>query len=206
MVDHIPVRRLADYACDRIVDHHECQQIMTHVNECPQCRQALAIVWQVAHAATQTPTEAPAPALLDRVLKAAKRKQLQQGRQQPLPQLPATLLHDSQVAAAITGIRGGPKERELLFAFGHFDLHLSINHSEHSEEYTLLGQLFNREAQMVDLESTQIDLLADQQPIRTALTDALGRFRLSNLRGGQYDLQITAERCATVLHALTLNG
>jgi hypothetical protein len=94
----------------------------------------------------------------------------------------------------------------LLFAFGHFDLHLSINHSEQSEEYTLLGQLFNREAQMVDLESTQIDLLADQQPIRTALTDTLGRFRLSNLRGGQYDLQITAERCATVLHALTLNG
>ena len=204
-LDHIPVRRLADYACNRIVDRHECQQIMTHVNECPQCRQALAIAWRVAHAATRSIPEAPTAALVDRVLKAAKRKQHQQHRSQPLPQLPATLLHDSQVAAAAAGIRGGAKAREWLFTFGHFDLHLAVSHDDHDEQYTLLGQLLAGEAIMADLESNQIALLAEQQPVRTVLTDDLGRFRLSNLRSGQYDLQITTESCTTLLQALTID-
>ena len=201
---HIPFRQLVDYAYNRLPDQQQCQQIMVHVNGCSECRQALAIAWQVAQAASQQITEAPTHALLTRVLKATYRKQ-RQPTPSPAAPLPATLIHDSKVGAVTAGIRGNARERELLFSLGRLDLHLSMIQTENTDSYTLLGQLFDTAPQAADLEGSRIDLLADQVPLRTVLADQLGCFRISNLRRGDYGLRITAEMGSSTIDALALH-
>lgn len=202
---HIPFRQLVDYAYDRLPDHQQCQQIRVHVNACLECRQALAIAWQVAQAVGHQPPEPPTNALLARVLKATYRKQRQPTTPGPVTPMPATLLHDSKVAAVTAGVRGNARERELLFTSGRLDLHLSVLQPENSDSYTLLGQLFDTATQMADLEGSQIDLLAAQSPVRTVLTDQLGCFRISNLRCGDYSLRITAEIGTSMIETLSLH-
>lgn len=202
---HIPFRQLVDYAYNRLPDQQQCQQIMVHVNGCSECRQALAIAWQVAQAASQHAPEAPANAVLARVLKATYRKQRQPAPPDRLAPSAATLVHDSKVAAVTAGMRGSARERELLFSLGRLDLHLSMIQSENPDSYTLLGQLFDTQSQMADLEGSQVDLLADQAPLRTVLTDHLGCFRISNLRQGDYGLRITTEIGTSTIDAFSLH-
>ena len=202
---HISFRQLVDYAYNRLPDQQQCQQIMVHVNACSECRQALAIAWQVAQAASQHAPEAPANAVLARVLKATNRKQRQPAPPDRLAPSAATLVHDSKVAAVTAGMRGSARERELLFSLGRLDLHLSMIQSENPDSYTLLGQLFDTQSQMADLEGSQVDLLADQAPLRTVLTDHLGCFRISNLRQGNYDLRITTEIGTSTIDAFSLH-
>lgn len=202
---HIPFRQLVDYAYNRLPDQQQCQQIMVHVNGCTECRQALAIAWQIAQAATQHTPETPTNALLTRVLKATYRKQRQPTPSSPVATMSATLVHDSKVAAVTAGIRGSARERELLFALGRLDLHLSMIQTEDADSYTLLGQLFDTAAQTADLEGSQIDLLADAAPLRTVLTDHLGCFRISNLRRGDYGLRITAEIGSSTIETFSLH-
>jgi len=203
-LEHIPFRQLTDYAYNRIQDQQLCQQIKAHVSECAQCRQALAIGWQVAQAAVHSVPQPPAATLVERVLKGARRKQQQQLQPQPLPQVTPTLLHDSRVAAVTTGVRGGSKERELLFAFGRFDLHLSVIHNDEFDSYTLRGQLLVGEPLAVDLEGNQVDLLENQATARTVLTDQLGCFRISNVRSGTYGLRIVTAAVESVIDPLPL--
>lgn len=199
-MEHIPFRQLTDYAYNRSQDQQLCQQIKEHVSECAQCRQALAIGWQIAQAAVHAPPQPPAATLVERVLKAARRQQ----QQQPLAQITPTLLHDSKVAVVTAGVRGGAKERELLFTFGRFDLHLSVIHSDEFDSYTLWGQLLAGEPIEVDLEGNQIDLLEDQATVRTVLTDQLGCFRISNVRGGKYSLRVVTAAVESVVETLPL--
>lgn len=203
-MEHIPFRQLTDYAYNRIQDQQLCQQIKEHVSECAQCRQALAIGWQIAQAAVQAPPQQPAATLVERVCKGALRRRQQQLQQQPLPQISPTLLHDSRVAALTAGVRGGGKEHELLFTFGRFDLHLSVIHSDEFDSYTLWGQLLAGEPIEVDLEGNQIDLLEDQATVRTVLTDQLGCFRISNVRSGKYSLRVVTAAVESVVEALPL--
>ncbi len=205
-MEHIPFRQLTDYAYNRLQDHQLCQQIRAHVNECAQCRQALAIVWQIAQAAVQADTQAPADALVDRVLKATRRKQQIQAAAHKVTQITPTLLHDSKVAALGVGVRGGSKERELLFAFGRFDLHLSVIHSDEADSYTLWGQLLVGEPVEVELEGNQIDLLENQALVRTVLTDQLGCFRISNLKSGKYGLRVATATVESVVETLLLRN
>lgn len=205
---HIPFRQLVNYAYNRLPDRQQCQQIMVHVNACTECRQALAIAWQVAQAATHHVSDAPempTNALLTRVLKATYRKQRQPALPSPVAPVPVTLLHDSKVAAVNAGIRGNARERELLFSLGRLDLHLSMIQSENADSYTILGQLFDTAVQTADLEGSQIDLLTDETPLRTVLTDHLGCFRISNLCRGDYGLRITAEMGSSTIEALSLH-
>lgn len=202
---HIPFRQLIDYAYNRLPDRQQGQQIREHVNACPECRQALAIAWQVAQAAGHTAPETPAPTLLDRVLKATYRKQRQQTTQPAATPIQATLLLDSKVAAVASGMRGSTHERELLFSLGRLDLHLSMIQGENTDGYTLLGQLFDTAPHMADLEGSQVDLLEGEAPLRTVLTDRLGCFRISNLRRGNYGLRITAETGVSTINPLALH-
>lgn len=91
-MEHIPFRQLTDYAYNRSQDQQLCQQIKEHVSECAQCRQALAIGWQIAQAAVHAPPQPPAATLVERALKAARRQQ----QQQPLAQITPTLLQLAQ--------------------------------------------------------------------------------------------------------------
>ena len=205
-MEHIPFRQLIDYAYNRLQDHQLSHQISAHVSECSQCRKALAIVWQIAQTAGQSAPQEPANALIDRVIKATRRKQQQQAQPHNLVQITPTLLHDSKVAAVMAGVRGGVKERELLFAFGRFDLHLSVIHNDESDSYVLWGQLLAAEPIEVDLEGNQIDLLENQLPVRTVLTDQLGCFRISNFKSGKYGLRVVTAAVESVVEPLTLRN
>jgi hypothetical protein len=94
----------------------------------------------------------------------------------------------------------------LLFSFGRLDLHLSMIQTEHSDSYTLLGQLFDMELHLSDLEGSQVDLLQDGLLLRTVLTNNLGCFRMSNLRRGEYGLRITAEPGTSTIESLLLHA
>jgi hypothetical protein len=203
---HIPFRQLTDYAYNRLQDHQLRQQIRAHVSECAQCRQALTIAWQIAQAASHSTVQEPADALVDRVIKATHRKQQLQAGQRALTQIAPTLLHDSKVTAVTTGMRGGAKERELLFTFGRFDLHLSIVHSDPADSYTLWGQLLVGEPIEVELEGNQIDLLEEALLVRTVLTDQLGCFRISNVKSGTYGLRVATATVESVVQSLALHN
>lgn len=210
-MDHISFQQLLDYAQNRITDRQKSQEIMQHVNKCAECKNRLIITENVSHAAlhhstTQT-TEMPSPALIESVLKATKRKQQLQAGTHALSQIPATLLHDSKLAASV-GVRGGGQEHELLFTFDRFDLHLSVIHAEQTESHTLIGQLLSLAMPENDLLGNQIDLLdiASNQPIRKVLTDQLGRFRISNIKSGNYGLRVTTETVVTTVDTLAFTA
>lgn len=199
-MNHIPFHQLTDYACDRIADRRQRQAIMAHVHSCDECRQALAIAWQIAERAQRAMPEQPSPSLVQRVLKAAR----QQSTNQMATQLPVVLLHDSKLDAVAQGLRGALQDRELLFTFGRFDLHLSILRADDNDSYTVLGQLLTGEASGCDVEGSRIALLQDGAALRTVLADNLGRFRISRLTEGDYGLHIATDLVETMVESFTV--
>jgi len=200
LVEHIPFHQLTDYACDRIADHQLQQLIQAHVKLCSECRQTLAIAWQIAQQArTPTPSQ-PSPALMQRVLKATRKHY---SAESPA-YLPVVLLHDSKLDAVVSDARGVVQDRALLFTFGRFDLHLSILHAEAKESYTLLGQLLTGEQSDSDIEGSCIELQQNGAALRTVLADELGRFRISHLPAGTYALHISTDLVQTVVESFTI--
>lgn len=206
MLEHISFRLLIDYAYNRLENQQLSQQVEEHLDECDICRQALSIAWQIGQTAAQSEGQEPSNSLIERVLKAARRVQNVQSGQRSLPQIEPTLLHDSRVAALPAGVRGGSKERELLFTFEHFELHLSIVQGDESSGYTLWGQLLVDELVEVELEGNQVDLLVDESSIRTVLTDQLGCFRISNLKSGVYGLRISTDTVESVVEEIVIQS
>ncbi len=199
-MEHIPFHQLTDYACDRIVDRQEQQVIREHVNLCGECRQALAIAWQIAQRARTPELQQPSPALMQRVLKATRNYYSAQ-----IPtQLPIALLHDSKLDGVVPDIRGATQDRELLFSCGRFDLHLSILHAELKESYTLLGQLLTGDNPDCDIEGSCIELHQGGVALRTVLTDDLGRFRISQIPEGEYGLHISTDLVQTVVESFSV--
>jgi hypothetical protein len=199
-VNHIPFHQLTDYACDRIADRQQRQAIMVHVHSCDECRQRLAIAWQIAERAQRTTADQPSPSLVQRVLKAARR----QSTNAEAIQLPVVLLHDSKLDAVAPGLRGALRDRELLFAFGRFDLHLSILRADDNDSYTVLGQLLTGEANSCDVEGSRVALLQEGAALRTVLADHLGRFRISRLTEGEYGLHIATAAVETVVESFSI--
>lgn len=199
-MEHIPFQKLIDYACDRIAERQEEQAIRTHVNLCSECRQALAIAWQIAQRAHTPEVRQPSPALMQRVLKATRNYYSGQ-----IPtHLPIALLHDSKLDAGVSETRGTTQDRELLFSFGRFDLHISILHTEREESYTLLGQLLTGDHTDCDIEGSCIELHQAGVALRTVLTDDLGRFRISHISEGEYGLQVRTNLVQTFVESLSV--
>ncbi len=196
-MEHIPFHQLTDYACDRIADRQEEQAIRAHVNLCSECRQALAIAWQIAQQARTPDVGQPSSALMQRVLKATRNHY---STQIPTP-LPIALLHDSKLDVGLPETRGTTQERELLFSFGRFDLHIAILHAELQESYTLLGQLLTGDHSDCDIEGSRIELQQNRLALRTVLTDNLGRFRISQIPEGEYGLHIRTDLVQTVVES-----
>lgn len=199
-MEHIPFHLLTDYACDRIAEQRVRQMVMAHVNHCAECRQALTIAWQITQRAQVVAPEQPSPSLVQRVLKATRAY----CAGDVATSVPATLLHDSKLDAALQGIRGALQERELLFTFGSFDLHLSIVHTAATESYTLLGQLMAGETSTCDVEGSRIELRQDETTMRIVLADEIGRFRMSHLPQGDYSLLIATDSLATTVDTFSV--
>ena len=206
MLEHISFRHLTDYADNRLQDPHLSQQINDHLEKCDICRQALSIVLRIGQTAAQLESPQPAQNLIERVLKATRRTQTLQFRQQSLAHSPPTVLHDSRIAALAAGVRGGSKDCEMLFTFDRFDLHLSIIHSAELDSFTLRGQLMVSEPAEEELEGNQIDLLMEQAQIRTVLTDQLGCFRISNLKSGEYGLRVITDIVESVIDHIIIQN
>ena len=205
-MEHISFSQLTDYARDQIEDPNQRQQISAHVTTCELCRQSMAIVWQIVqHTRTDgrehESATVPAPALLQRVLKAAR---LQSARH-AVTRLSATLLHDSRLDAARQGLRGSATDRELLYNFGHFDLHLSIVPTAIHDSYTLLGQLMGGAQPDLEIEGSQIELRRADVVDRAALVDALGCFRMSHVLEGEYNLYLATDQIDVVVDPLLVS-
>lgn len=204
-MEHISFSQLTEYARDRMQDPAQRQQISAHITSCELCRQGLAVAWQIVQR-TQIDDRAdnssavPAPALMQRVLKAARLHSAHQA----VTRLTASLLHDSRLDAARQGVRGSVTDRELLYNFGQFDLHLSIVPTEKQDSFTLMGQLMGSEQPELDIEGSRIELLRADLLDRTALVDNLGRFRLSRVPEGEYTLYVATDQIEVLVDPLAV--
>lgn len=197
---HISFQKLTDYVADRLTHPHDRQAIAAHIHHCDECRQALAIAIKLSHRRSAEEDNEPPASLIQRVLKATQ----QQVSHKELRHLVATLLYDSKLAAVAPGVRGAMQDRELLFAFGHFDLHLSVVRNDQMDTYTLLGQLMRAEGHEGDIEGSCIELYQEDTRLRTALTDSFGCFRLSRLPKGYYRMTLTVGQLTTTIDAFPL--
>src|SRR5262245_28721522 len=89
-----------------------------------------------------------------------------------LQQLFATVLFNSETAAAPVGVRGVAECQQIVFRAGDVDIHLRIG----GEPRVILGQITRRAGNHY-LGGVPVVLLQGDQPIETTISDTLGEFR-----------------------------
>jgi hypothetical protein len=149
---------------------------------------------------------APEPALLSRITAAYRRKQ---NRNNQRPSLPATLKFDNWNQPAALGMRGGvPKERQLLFSEGTFDLDLQIVKDTGSDTFSVRGQLLQIDEVHPNsiMEGIELHLIRPDSGRTRRVTDEYGRFHFSFCSPGNYTLQVILDDRDIILESLAIKA
>ena len=149
---------------------------------------------------------APEPALLSRIQAAFRHKKK---RDDERPSLLATLKFDNWAQSAALGVRGAvPRERQLLFSEGTFDLDLQIVKDANGETYSVRGQLLQMDDVYLDtsIEGIELHLIDSDGSRSRRVTDEYGRFHFSYCSPGDYTLQVILDDHDIVLQSLTIKA
>lgn len=159
------------------------------MDSCTDCQEELNTVRRMLGAMKESSLVAPPPNLIDRMLTAFRRKQVQLAQR---PHRQAVLQFDSWTRMALAGLRGPQQEHQLLFSESAFDLDLLVVKDHETGNFVLCGQILNGESQSFGLEGVEIELSGvDIQRYR--VSDRLGRFSFSQLPKGTYRIQVALE-------------
>ena len=120
--------------------------------------------------------------------------------------MPAHLQFDSWGQRPAPGLRSDVAERQWLYALGDFALDLQVNSSAQAGAVDLRGQLIAQHSQSVELAGVTVQLNRMGVHMRRCLTDELGRFAMSGLLPGTYDLQLMLDRYQFLIENLDLTG
>lgn len=156
--------------------------------------------------AAQETLTAPEPALLNRIQAAFRRKQK---RSDQRPTLPAALKFDNWTQSAALGTRGAvPRERQLLFSEGTFDLDLQIVKDADNDTFSVRGQLLQMDEVYLDtsIEGIELHLIGEDDRRSRRVTDEYGRFHFSYCSPGDYTLQVILDDHDIVLQSLTIKA
>jgi hypothetical protein len=149
---------------------------------------------------------APEPALLNRIQAAFRHKQKRSGQR---PTLPAALKFDNWTQSAALGTRGAaPRERQLLFSEGTFDLDLQIGKDADGDTFSVRGQLLQMDEVYLDssIEGIELHLIGEDGSRSRRVTDEYGRFHFSYCSPGDYTLQVILDDHDIVLQSLTIKA
>lgn len=167
----------------------EQRRVKAHVDSCTDCQYEFNTLRRMFGAMKESSLVAPPPNLIDRMLIAFRRKQVQPAQR---PHRQAELQFDSWARLALAGLRGPQQDRQLLFSESAFDLDLLVVKDHETGSFVLCGQILNGESQSFGLEGMEIKLSsADIQRYR--VSDRLGRFCFSQLPKGVYKIQVSVE-------------
>ncbi len=97
----------------------------------------------------------------------------------------ARRLRDSEVSPFMSGMRGGPGDRHMIFGADDFDLHLKVVPTATHKK--VLGQLSSRTTVW---DFALVTLLVDGNPRETATTDNFGEFILQEVPAGHVSIEV----------------
>ncbi len=188
LVEHLSFEELTAFLEGKM-NSIEQRRIQAHVDNCTDCQHELNTTRRMLDAMKESSLVAPPPNLIDRVLTAFRRKQVQLAQR---PHRQAVLQFDSWTRMAMAGLRGPQQERQLLFSASKFDLDLLVVKDHEAGSFVLCGQILDGESQQFGLEGVEIDLSGDDVQ-RCRVSDRLGRFSFSQLPKGTYRIQVALD-------------
>ncbi|HYR90848.1 MAG TPA: hypothetical protein VE422_42695 [Terriglobia bacterium] len=101
------------------------------------------------------------------------------------PATTARRLRDSKVSPYMSGLRGTPGDRHMIFGADDFDLHLKVVPMERNNK--VLGQLSSHTSVW---DFALVTLLVEGAPRETAITDNFGEFILQEVPAGNVSIEV----------------
>lgn len=183
--------RLIDYLDSRLTGA-EAARVATHLAAgCATCDETRDWYAQVRAAAASDDSVAPPVWAFKRALKIFDTQLRHPKLAERIGQAIASLVFDSFARPALTGVRSTETvNRQLLYRAGDCSIDLQIAPSEHRRA-DLIGQVLREsDPAFESVSGLKVGIAREGKIAFSAVTDAMGEFKVSGMAQGVYDLRI----------------
>jgi hypothetical protein len=201
-LNHPSFAELIDYLAQKLNVAAQAE-VDSHLATCSDCQHLVTIARHTLGSSQKEKLIAPPADLVQRAVSAFRRSQKQLAER---VRVAATLQFDNFAQVAALGARGVAGARQLLYSFDEFDLDVQIGTVGAPDNLALRGQLLPNTALASGLAGITVQLASAQHGPWLRLTDKTGYFNFSQVRAGDYELEILLETRAVLIAPLVLPG
>ena len=182
--------RLIDFLDNRLAEHDR-DQIAAHLSAgCTACDENRDWYDRVRLTASSDDSIAPPAWVLKRavrIFEAHARPAIGERIRQAI----ASLVFDSFARTSLAGVRSSETtNRQLLYRAGDYSIDLQIA-SFDQPGAELIGQILREgEPGFESVSALKIEIVREEKPVLSTVTDEMGEFRISGVEHGVYDLHI----------------
>jgi hypothetical protein len=183
--------RIIDYLDNRLSEA-EASLVAKHIaDDCPVCGESRDWYQRVRIAAASDDTVAPPPWVLKRAVKIFEMQRDRPKLATRIGQAIAALVFDSFASHALAGVRSTETaNRQLLYRAGDYSIDLQIALSGHTRA-DLIGQVLKEsEPTFESVAGLKLDIARGDKIVCSAVTDAMGEFKVSGMERGVYNLRV----------------
>lgn len=183
--------RLIDFL-DKRLEAAEAASVATHLAaNCPACAETIGWYERVRVVAAADDSVAPPSWVFKRALRIFDAQRQRPRLTERIGQAIASLVFDSFARPALAGVRSTETHnRQLLYRAGDYSVDLQIAPSEHARA-DLIGQVLKEgEPSFESVSGLKLDIARSGKIVFSAVTDAMGEFKVSGMEQGVYDLRV----------------